>query len=315
MRSFRTRLVAAPVVMLLVASCGLSSSTSQTPPPTGGTYGAGIDLSDVDKTPVPAARSVAQGGRAAPVGSERQDGGATRASSAPAASRVDLSKKPTMAGSAGNNVYWYLNKTRPKLVIETDVVGSSPFDGTLDHLVAKLREVADKPGGIRVLPVQRLPAGRTTWQPNDLATFESRYRETAHTADTMSIYILFVSGDPRYGGGGGTLLGHAYTASAVVLYSDNIRGDLPPLLGADDLERAVLVHEVGHLLALVNQTYKSPRDHEDPEHPGHSGNEDSIMYWALEFGDAVAALAGNLPTDFDADDLADLRDLKTGKLP
>ena len=35
-------------------------------------------------------------------------------------------------------------------------------------------------------------------------------------------------------------------------------------------------------LGLVNLVYTSPADHEDAGHPGHSNNEDSVMYWAVK---------------------------------
>ena len=74
------------------------------------------------------------------------------------------------------------------------------------------------------------------------------------------------------------------------------------------------MHEFGHLLGLVNLVYQSPVDHEDPDHPGHSNNEDSVMYWAVESSDISNIFSGQLPDEFDQDDLDDLAGLKSGTI-
>ena len=71
----------------------------------------------------------------------------------------------------------------------------------------------------------------------------------------------------------------------------------------------MLVHEVGHLLGLVNLVYQSPVDHEDPDHPGYLGNDDSVMYWAIESVDVGNFIFGSWPNDFDNDDRNDLAGL------
>src|SRR5581483_9374283 len=70
------------------------------------------------------------------------------------------------------------------------------------------------------------------------------------------------------------------------------------------MELAVATHELGHLLGLVDLVLHTGR--EDAEHPGHSPNRDSVMFWAVET-DLVSTLLGASPsTRFDAADLADL---------
>ena len=86
------------------------------------------------------------------------------------------------------------------------------------------------------------------------------------------------------------------------------------LISATDIEKAVIVHEFGHLLGLVNNGYQSPHDHEDPQHPHHSNNEESVMYWAIESQDIGNQIDGEPPNDFDSYDLDDLNLMKQGKL-
>ena len=60
--------------------------------------------------------------------------------------------------------------------------------------------------------------------------------------------------------------------------------------------------------------YTSPHDHEDHEHPHHSNNEESVMYWAVESQDFYNQLDGEPPNNFDSYDLDDLNLMRQGKL-
>jgi hypothetical protein len=70
------------------------------------------------------------------------------------------------------------------------------------------------------------------------------------------------------------------------------------------VEDAVTMHEVGHLLGLVDLVLDTGR--EDPDHPGHSPNRGSVMYFAVESTLLGSVLSGGPPLDFDQDDLDDL---------
>lgn len=81
--------------------------------------------------------------------------------------------------------------------------------------------------------------------------------------------------------------------------------------------RAVAVHEAGHLLGLVNITLPMVQDHEDDSHPGHSSNEDSVMWWQVEnapqFGNLLGGGNGeSIPYRFDSNDKQDARALRSG---
>lgn len=81
--------------------------------------------------------------------------------------------------------------------------------------------------------------------------------------------------------------------------------------------RAVAVHEAGHLLGLVNITLPMVQDHEDEDHPGHSSNEDSVMWWEIENAPRFSNLLGggngqDIPYRFDSNDKQDARALRSG---
>ncbi|WP_422747023.1 hypothetical protein ACN27E_04910 [Mycobacterium sp. WMMD1722] len=142
-----------------------------------------------------------------------------------------------------------------------------------------------------------------------MRTVEQENRDTVTRGDTASMYVLSANGTFSDQQG---VIGVAYSSSSFVLFLEQNQargfGD------SNAVERAVLVHEAGHLLALVNIGYSSPREREDPDHPNHSASEESVMHWAVESVSILSALGGGPPDDFDADDRADLADIASGSI-
>lgn len=111
-------------------------------------------------------------------------------------------------------------------------------------------------------------------------------------------------------GGDEDVLGVALRGDLIALFRDSIASASTPLISGRSIEDAVLLHEIGHLLGLVDVALDTGRA--DPEHPGHSKNRDSVMYWAVESGVVTQVLEGGPPKDFDAADLGDLLALRNG---
>lgn len=218
-------------------------------------------------------------------------------------------------GPLGRNTHLYLNREVPRLVVEIDAVrGYEPTTYALDTLRERLQGVVDKPGGVDLLQVETFANNESTLTPADLREFENRNRDHYSTRNVMILYVLYVNGSFTHDR---EALGVAYNSSSYAVFAERIRvAAATPLVPAPAIEQAVIVHELGHVLALVNIGYTSPRNHEDPEHANHSKNPDSVMYWAIDNVGVAGLLQGrpSPPTKFDNDDLADLADLKSGKL-
>jgi hypothetical protein len=63
-------------------------------------------------------------------------------------------------------------------------------------------------------------------------------------------------------------------------------------------------------MGLVDLYLDDNRD--DPDHPGHSTNPHSVMYWAVETDLVAQVLDGPPPVSFDAADQADLQKIHAG---
>jgi hypothetical protein len=294
--------------LLLLSGCNLSRSSKEAgPQTTGGSYGAGLDL-DVE-----GGATSKPGQKNAQTSSGGQSGGTATKTIEPIqgqSNRTPDGLTPRDRSATGANALVYLRPGIPKLTVEINAVnGREPTPDALARLKARLSSVLDKPAGIEFLPVKTFTSSRSSYTMTDIENLEAQHRRQWSDDSKAVIHLLCLNG--RYEGGGPLAI--AYRASSIVAFPEQIDNAATAVVGRTVIERAVLVHEFGHLLGLVNIGYQSPRDHEDPQHRGHSKSTGSVMYWAVE-DSSVATLLDQPPDDYDADDRADLADRAAGRL-
>lgn len=193
-----------------------------------------------------------------------------------------------------------------RVVIEPLVQqGAEPRQATVDHLVALVRDVSGKP--VTVAGTVALPAGDGTTTDADIRSLSDQHGRSGQTAEQAVVRVLFLTG--RYSPTS-SVLGVAVRGDTAAVFTQQVRQAATPLVTAAGLERAVAAHELGHLLGLVDLVIDTGRD--DPEHEGHSRNPESVMYWAIESSLVGQVLNGPPPSDFDADDRADLAAIRNG---
>jgi|TARA_B100000959_G_scaffold135941_1_gene142806 hypothetical protein len=197
-----------------------------------------------------------------------------------------------------------------KIHIEVNyVTGNSPESDALNLLKQRIQEVTDK----STITVSQSSFGSTdnSYTLEEILELENKQRTRFKNGNTFVVHILYLNGE--YSDNDQTL-GLAYSGTSFAIFKEKIEDAAFLLISSKDIEKSVIVHEFGHLLGLVNNGYQSPHDHEDSQHPHHSNNEESVMYWAIESQDIGNQIDGEPPNDFDNYDLDDLKLMKEGKL-
>lgn len=195
-----------------------------------------------------------------------------------------------------------------KLIVEIDYeANSQPKNGGV--LLQRLKKYADKPGGIIVSGANSFQKTKDSYSLSDIQALVRSNRSSYTSGKTATIYVLYLNGTYA---SNQNALGLAINATTMVIFPDQIDRATTALVFGSTIESAILTHELGHLLGLVNLTYKSNINHEDPAHSGHSSNPNSVMYWAVEDISISSILSGGPPTQFDSSDEKDIQNIKAG---
>ncbi len=192
-----------------------------------------------------------------------------------------------------------------KWVIEIDYVsGHRPSDAAISLLTQRLKEVVQK-DTITVQIGNVLP-GQSTWSDKDIERLEDQHKNQETGGDTVVTWVAYLDGKSAHGDG---VLGVAYGYDRIAIFDEAIEGACTLLTGCafaqGDIEQAVLIHEFGHALGLVNRGTHMVNPHEDAQHARHSNNRNSVMYWAVESAGSLGSL-NSIPKTFDSNDKLDL---------
>lgn len=204
-------------------------------------------------------------------------------------------------GPSGSRAGDYLSAAGyTRLLVEVDYIqGRAPRQAALDLLAQRLGERCTKPGGVTVQVGDEVPdQGRTTWTLGAIRTLESQYRNHYTGGDQAVLYYLYLDGGSEWDSGNAKVLGVAHTGSSIAIFKDSLDDSATGLITGSAIERAVLVHEAGHQLGLVDNGIPMVTPHADAQHPAHDSNSACVMYWAVE-SSLVSQVLSNVPDDFD----------------
>jgi predicted Zn-dependent protease len=191
------------------------------------------------------------------------------------------------------------------LIVEIQYMpGFKPDPKTLDYLRKFLQTYLNKPKGIKIVLMEIDGVENDTLSKDEVLAVEKANRTRFVADDTTAIYLLFTNGIHP----GRKILGMAYRNTSAVIYGKAIDKHFTKSgkLTRAELETAVLLHEVGHLMGLVNKGSMPESQHSDPVHQDHCNNKKCLMYFSVETMNlSTILLKGNIPV-FDENCIADL---------
>lgn len=186
--------------------------------------------------------------------------------------------------------------------------GYAPDAETVANLRGFLYEHVQKPGGIRVTTKEIASPADTVLTMDEVVAIERANRTAFATRDRLTLYILYANGyytDPN-------ILGWAYRNTSAVLFAKKIHehSDRPGKPDRTKLETTVLLHELGHLLGLVNVGTPLQSPHKDDHHGKHCKNPRCLMYYKVDTRYIPGLLMKRDIPRLDADCLRDLKSLR-----
>ena len=230
---------------------------------------------------------------------------------APAPTSPGATPAPTVASPApapagvGAFAPFYLRPAQStRIVLEIrSQSGAAPREASVSHL---RRVLAETSGKEVVVTGGTVGGGARQWTADQIRA-EGDRSGVRHSRDAAVMRLLYLRGGFAEGE---DALGVAVRSDVAAVFSDRV-DEAAGLVGDPArIEDAVTVHEAGHLLGLVDLFLDTGRA--DPEHPGHSSNPGSVMYYAVESTLVGSILDGGPPTEFDADDRAELAAIRRG---
>ncbi len=194
--------------------------------------------------------------------------------------------------------------TGTRVVVEVRAQdGAAPRPATIDHVVRALGAASGKE--VVVDGPRLVPGDVREWTGPALSAAADAAAVAAQGEGQAVLRLLFVRGSFE---GDPGVLGAAVRGDVAAVFPDQVDAAAGALVDPAVIEDAVTMHELGHLLGLVDLVLGTGRA--DPEHPGHSPNRGSVMYWQVESGLIAQLLGGGIPREFDAEDRAELRAIR-----
>jgi hypothetical protein len=206
------------------------------------------------------------------------------------------------------------DKKYKRLVIEIDYVeGFPPTQEVLDLLQSRINFYCDKDQTL--IFKDSIPKPSSSYSLDDIKKLEDKNRDYHKSKSDIVAYILYLNG--AYSDNN-DVLGVAYSPSSIAIFKEKIYDISIPfwatnLVDSVDYEKSVVIHEFGHLLAMVNIGYQSDRNHEDTQ-GSHCIDDNCVMYRSVEtvsIGSLITQEDPQPPTDFDADCRSDMANLKS----
>ncbi len=224
---------------------------------------------------------------------------------APTVNAADLAIMRGANGPPGAAAAIILRPTpATSLVVEVLEEPGAPLSRpSLDRVLSDLRRYSGKPVAEVHTP---LPAGSSSkrWNENELAELTDRTSKVAQGSGRFVVRILSVRGQNARSAG---ILAVSFLGDTFATFPDRLAS------APQQLATTVTVHELGHLLGLVDLYLDRGRGdtQNDPAGGGHSRNPGSVMFYAVD-PSLLGSVFGSASDRFDAQDERDLAAIRAG---
>lgn len=213
-----------------------------------------------------------------------------------------------ITGSSAND---FLSAAKyQSVVIEVLYVqGFEPEAQTLSNLRNFMQARLNKPGGITINQRQIASPGLAPYDINEIAGIESLHRTFYNNSNVLTLFLLFVDGNYATDTASNFTLGTAYRNTSFVMFENTIQNlsNSPLEPNRVTLESTVILHELGHLLGLVNLGSTMQTEHNDEAHDKHCDNENCLMFWKTGNSSMIGEMVGSGIPQLDANCLDDLQ--------
>jgi hypothetical protein len=230
---------------------------------------------------------------------------ATTRAPAPTVNAGDQAIARAAAGPAGGAAGIILQPTpATSLVVEVlEEPGAAANRVALNRVIADLRKYSGKSVSEVHTALPQGSAGKR-WNENELEALIDRSSKVPHGGGRFVVRMLFVKGQNVRSP---NILAETFRGDIVVGFPDRYASS------GQHIITAVIIHELGHLLGLVDLYLNRGRadTQHDPAGSGHSRNQGSVMYWAVD-PSLLGTLFGTASDRFDAQDERDMAAIRRG---
>lgn len=197
-----------------------------------------------------------------------------------------------------------------KLIVEIQYIsGQQPSSTTLDNLKSFLQNRLHK-SSITTVQTSIGSPNHSSYTLTDIKNIEEDNRTQVTKGKTLTAYFLFLDADYASNNGNSKVLGVAYGNTSMAIFEKTIKeysgGIGEP--STSTVETAVINHEFGHILGLVNNGTPMNTNHQDNANGKHCNVQSCLMYFNVETSDIIANLLGGGVPQLDTHCIKDLQD-------
>ena len=192
------------------------------------------------------------------------------------------------------------------LIIEVQYMeGFKPDEQALANFKIFLQQHLHKPGGIFMVVKQIKAIDDTILSRKQVNQLRKANRTVYTKKNRFAMYILYTNGDFY----NNHVLGQAFRNTSIVIYGKTVQkyAHVFSFPTQTTIETTLLLHEMGHLLGLVNEGSPMNHDHADSTYEAHCSNSNCIMYWNMSLKPEMGPYRPRTIPEFDSACLADLK--------